>query len=321
MKTHYTEDPVEAASFLRDGKLVVFPTETVYGLGANALDDGAVSQIYDAKQRPDSNPLIVHLASIKEALRVALEIPPSAQLLMEAFFPGPLTLVLQRHPSVPEIVTGGLDTIAVRIPSHPTALELLKTAALPIAAPSANLSGRPSATSWESAAEDLHDRVHCILCGDAATIGLESTVVDCTDQVPVLLRPGAISLESLTAIISEFSSDAIHLHRSPGMLYHHYAPDAKIRLVDASSNVLPEDNAGYIGLGVPSNVSSFRKCLIAKDIEDYSHRLFEFFRTCDRSGVEVIYCERVMPVDLGRALMDRLEKAATSTKSGKYDES
>ena len=314
MKTHYTEDPVEAASFIPNGKLVVFPTETVYGLGANALDDVAVAQIYKAKQRPDSNPLIVHLASIKDILKVACNISLSAQLLMEAFLPGPLTLVFQRHPSVPKIVSGGLNTIAIRIPSHPTAVEFLKETRLPVAAPSANLSGRPSATSWKSAAEDLHSRVHCILCGDAATIGLESTVIDCTDEVPVLLRPGAITFESLTEVIPEFSSNSIHLHRSPGMRYHHYAPDANVRLVDDLSNLVPEDNPGYIGLGVPPNASSFKKCLIVKDLEDYSHQLFEFFRTCDRLSIEVVYCEQVKPIGLGRALMDRLQKAATSTK-------
>jgi len=313
MKTHYTEDPVEAASFICNGKLVVFPTETVYGLGANAFDGEAVAQIYQAKQRPASNPLIVHLASIKDVLRVAHEVPPKAQSLMDAFFPGPLTLVLQHHPSVPKIVTGGLDTIAIRIPSHSVALEFLEATRLPVAAPSANLSGRPSATSWKSAAEDLHHRVDCILCGDAATIGLESTVVDCTDETPVLLRPGAISLESLTAVIPELSTDSVHLHRSPGTLYHHYAPNAKVRLVQDASELFHVDNAGYIGLSVPPSISAFKEYLIAKDLGDYVHQLFEFFRTCDRSGIGYIYCEQVESIGLGRALMDRLEKAATST--------
>ena len=204
MNTHFTKDPTKAANYARDGKLVVFPTETVYGLGANALDQDAVAQIYQAKRRPSSNPLIVHLGSLSDILRVVSEVTSLAEKLMEVFFPGPLTLILPRHPSLPKIVTGGLDTVAVRMPALPIAREFLESASIPVAAPSANISGRPSATTWQSAAEDLNHRVHCILCGPPATVGLESTVVDCTETAPTLLRPGAISMETLRTVIPDF---------------------------------------------------------------------------------------------------------------------
>ncbi len=314
MKTVYTEDPKEASKFICDGKLVVFPTETVYGLGANALNSEAVTQVYMAKNRPSSNPLIVHLGERSDALRVASEIPQPAQLLMDAFFPGPLTLVLPRHSSLPKIVSGGLDTVAVRMPVLPIALAFLQAAQLPVVAPSANISGRPSATSWQSAAEDLDGRVHCILYGPAALIGLESTVVDCTDDQPVLLRPGAISLEVLSSVIGEISKNTRHNHRSPGTRYHHYAPNARIKLISTTSDLEDPENSAYIGLSTPVNASKFMKHLICKNLEEYCHNLFEFFRDCDRSGVTRIYCEEMEPVGIGHALMDRLERASKSTK-------
>jgi len=314
MKTIYTEDPKEAASYIVDGKLVVFPTETVYGLGANALDYQAVAQVYHAKNRPVFNPLIVHLNASADAQRVAREIPPHAQSLMEEFFPGPLTLILPRHGSLPSNVSGGLDTVALRMPVSSIALEFLHSTRLPVVAPSANLSGRPSATSWQSAAEDLDQRVHCILCGPKATIGLESTVVDCTDYPPVLLRPGAISLESLTSIIRDFSTNTENKNRSPGMRYHHYAPNAKIILVASISGVEAPLGSAYIGLSPPADISQFMKYLIPSSVGEYCHDLFEFFRDCDRSGIAEIYCEEVEAVGIGHALMDRLQRAAKSTK-------
>jgi len=314
MNTFYTEDPVKAASFISDGKLVVFPTETVYGLGAHAFNPKAVERIYQAKQRPPSNPLIVHLGVLMDIERVAREIPPLAKSLMESFFPGPLTIILPRHPSLPKIVSGGLDTVALRMPSLPLASKFLGAASGPVAAPSANISGRPSATTWKSAAEDLNHRVHCILYGPASIVGLESTVVDCTGNLPILLRPGAISAERLKTVIPEFSTKTSDEYRSPGMRYHHYAPAAKIQVIEHSIDAYPENHTGYIGLDSPPMFLKFKKCLIPANVEEYSHRLFEFFRECDRSGVKLIYCQIVDPAGLGRALMDRIVRAAKSTK-------
>ena len=314
MNTHFTEDPTKAATYIRDGKLAVFPTETVYGLGANALDSEAVAQIYQAKRRPSSNPLIVHLGSLADVLRVVSEVTSIAEKLMEAFFPGPLTLILPRHPSLPTVVTGGLDTVAVRMPGLPIAKEFLESARTPVAAPSANISGRPSATTWQSAAEDLNHRVHCILCGPPATVGLESTVVDCTETAPALLRPGVISMEMLRTVIPEFSTDTPKVFRSPGMCYHHYAPAAKIQIVTHPGEVNPGNHTGYIGLESPPSDMHFKKCLIPSHIEEYGHYLFEFFRDCDRLGITTIYCQKVAESGLGHALMDRLVRAAKSSK-------
>ena len=314
MNTHFTKDPTKAANYARDGKLVVFPTETVYGLGANALDQEAVSQIYQAKRRPSSNPLIVHLGSLSDILRVVSQVTSIAEKLMEAFFPGPLTLILTRHPSLPKIVTGGLDTVAVRMPALPIAREFLESASIPVAAPSANISGRPSATTWQSAAEDLNHRVHCILCGPRATVGLESTVVDCTETVPTLLRPGAISMEALRTVIPECSTDAPKVFRSPGMYFHHYTPTAKVQIVTHPEEVDPGNQTGYIGLESPPSDVQFKKCLIPSHIEEYGHYLFEFFRDCDRLGITTIYCQKVAESGLGRALMDRLVRAAKSPR-------
>ncbi|MCY4158641.1 MAG: L-threonylcarbamoyladenylate synthase [Bacteroidetes bacterium] len=314
MNTLFTADPVRAATFVTDGKLVVFPTETVYGLGAHAFDEKAVEQVYQAKKRPTSNPLIVHIGTLTDVLHIAREVAPLAKLLMNAFFPGPLTLILPRHPSLPGIVSGGLDTVAVRMPALPLAIKFLNAACIPVVAPSANLSGCPSATTWQSAAEDLNHRVHCILCGPPSTLGLESTVVDCTSELPMLLRPGAISEEQLRTVIPEFSTTPPDEFRSPGMRYNHYAPNAKIRLIENPNDVHPNNSSGYIGLLPPPLISQFKMCRVLADKNDYSHSLFEFFRDCDRSGIKTIYCQKVDQAGIGRALMDRLIRAAKSTK-------
>ncbi|MCY4673222.1 MAG: L-threonylcarbamoyladenylate synthase [Bacteroidetes bacterium] len=314
MHTYFTDDPVEAAKFISSDKLVVFPTETVYGLGGNALNAAAVESIYEAKGRPSSNPLIVHVGAIADLSRVVEEITPSAHAFMDAFFPGPITLVLPRHPSLPKVVSGGLDTVAIRMPSLPIALQLLRSAGLPIAAPSANISGRPSATTWQSAAEDLDGRVSCILRGPKATVGLESTVVDCTGRSPILLRPGAISVGSLSAIVPEISTDAPDIFRSPGLRHHHYAPSARVCVISTPDEAIPGDQTGYIGLAPPHADAQFKQCVVASHVKDYSHRLFEFFRDCDRSGVTTIYCQSLVETGLAHALMDRIRRAAKASR-------
>lgn len=314
MNTFFTEDPIKAAAIVSSGKLVVFPTETVYGLGGNALDPKAVEKIYQAKGRPASNPLIVHLGPRTDVASVAAEVTPAARILMESFFPGPLTLILPRHASLPKIVTAGLETVAIRMPSLPLSIEFLNTARIPVAAPSANLSGRPSATTWQSAAEDLNHRVHCILRGPAATVGLESTVVDCTDSPTSVLRPGAISLESLQSVLPDISSASLNMHRSPGMQFHHYAPAAHVQLIHSPTEISSGDCLGYIGLDAPAADLEILRCLIVNSIEDYSHQLFEFFRDCDRAKVTTIYCQKVPNKGLGRALLDRLIRSAKSPR-------
>lgn len=314
MHTYFTDDPVEAAEFISNDKLAVFPTETVYGLGGNALSIAAVESIYEAKGRPSSNPLIVHVGAIDDLSRVVKEITPSAHAFMEAFFPGPITLVLPRHPSLPKVVSGGLDTVAVRMPSLPIALQLLRSVGLPVAAPSANISGRPSATTWQSAAEDLDGRVSCILRGPKAIVGLESTVVDCTGRSPTLLRFGAISLDALRAVVPNTSTDDPDISRSPGLRHHHYAPSAHVCIISAPDEAIPGNRSGYIGLVPPHVDAQFKQCVVARHVEEYSHKLFEFFRDCDRSGVTTIYCQSLVETGLAHALMDRIRRAAKAAK-------
>ena len=314
MQTYYTNDPVEAAKFISSDKLVVFPTETVYGLGGNALSETAVVSIYEAKRRPSSNPLIVHVGAIANLSRVVKEITPSAHAFIEAFFPGPITLVLPRHPSLPKVVSGGLDTVAVRMPSLPISLRFLRAVGLPVAAPSANISGRPSATTWQSSAEDLDGRVSCILRGPNAIVGLESTVVDCTGKSPILLRSGAVSLDALSSVVSEISTDAPNISRSPGLRHHHYAPSAHVCIITTPDEAVPGDHAGYIGLAPPHTDAQFKQCVVARNVEEYSHKLFEFFRECDRSAVTTIYCQSLVETGLAYALMDRIRRAAKAAK-------
>ncbi|MFN7621581.1 MAG: L-threonylcarbamoyladenylate synthase, partial [Acidobacteriota bacterium] len=195
MKTELTKSVESAARYIIEGEVVAFPTETVYGLGANIFNEAAIAKIFAAKGRPSDNPLIAHIATLDQLLSLAREIPPAARLLIDRFFPGPLTVVLPKLPAVPMIATAGLETIGVRMPDHPLAIELLRACGLPLVAPSANLSGRPSPTTWQAVLEDLEGRIACILQGEPTRVGLESTVVDCTAAVPTLLRAGAITLE------------------------------------------------------------------------------------------------------------------------------
>lgn len=318
MKTRITSSPRSAASTLRRGGLVAFPTETVYGLGADAFNASAVKKIFIAKGRPADNPLIVHLGSPEDIAHVAAKIPPAAKKLIKAFFPGPLTVVVRRHPDVPALVSAGLDTIGVRCPAHARASAFLRACGTPVAAPSANRSGRPSPTTWSAVRDELSGRIDCILKGLPARVGLESTVVDCTARVPVILREGAVTVEALRKIIPDIrvpsgkKTPSHKVVRSPGMKYRHYAPHARVVLVDgpARAQALEKAPAAYIGLtrrGLPPTMIRARVC---RSVEGYARALFQFFRACERAGVRVIYCQRVASSGLGRALMDRLRKAA-----------
>lgn len=313
LQTILTESAEVAAACILRGELAAFPTETVYGLGGNALDHEAVDLIFKAKERPADNPLIAHIHSLDQIGALAASMPPAAERLIEAFFPGPLTVILQRAATVPAIVSAGLDTIAVRMPAHERALQFLKACDIPVAAPSANRSGRPSPTSWEDVYADLKGRIACILKGDPSEVGLESTVVDCTEKIPRILRSGGISAHRIQQLLPETEVNTKPqngIARSPGMKYRHYAPLAKVHLAANLENV-PEGNLiGYIGLNSHPFPERLGMHLTCDSPEVYAHELFRFFRRCDRAGLRAIYCQEIPREGLGMAVMDRVERAA-----------
>jgi len=309
VKTVLTRSAIEAATFIKRGGIVAFPTETVYGLGADAFDEAAIRKIFAAKNRPPDNPLIAHVGSFDRISLLADRLPASAEKLIEAFFPGPLTIVVPRASTVPLIATAGLDTIGVRMPANELAQTFLRECGVPVVAPSANLSGRPSPTTWQAVNEDLDSRIDCILQGEPTTIGLESTVVDCTGKNPVLLRKGAVSIDSLREIVPEISEAGVNdfeVAKSPGLKHRHYSPNARVMIAESTSVLTSTD--AFIGFTAPAgNASHVRIC---NSIEEYAASLFEFFRECDRVGIERIFCERVDESGIGAAVMDRLRRAA-----------
>lgn len=313
MTTDLTTSPTDAAAYLRRGELVAFPTETVYGLGADAFQPNAVETIFEAKGRPRDNPLIVHVCRRTQIYDVAAQVPELAQQLLEEFAPGPITLILPKDANLPSVVTAGLDTVGVRMPRHPTAQAFLRACATPVPAPSANRSGRPSPTTWEAVFEDLDGRISCILKGGRTEKGLESTVVDCTVSPPRILRPGAVSLEALRKTVGTVDVPTGRkggAPRSPGTQHRHYAPAARVRLVDAPEEAEPGPDAAYIGLDTPENPEAFHQVHVLSDVETYAHELFHVFRQNDEAGCRVIYAQTVRPEGLGRALNDRLKRAA-----------
>jgi L-threonylcarbamoyladenylate synthase len=311
MNTFLTKSPKEAAEFIRKGGVVAFPTETVYGLGANVFDAPAVARIFGAKMRPADNPLIAHVGNLEQIKLLTKEITPHAQKFIEAFFPAPLTLVLPKSENVPLIATANLDTIGVRMPRNRQAREFLRECGVPVVAPSANLSGKPSPTDWKAVFEDLNGRIDCILQGAATEIGLESTVVDCTGSVPLVLRSGAVSLEDLRKIIPEteiYQVGENEAVKSPGLKHRHYSPRARVVLISPKSSVRGPKSKAFIGLDFPHG--KFDLIKICGSVEEYAHEVFAFFRECDHTGIETIYCEIVEEKGIGRALMDRLRRAS-----------
>lgn len=322
----------EAGELLKAGALVAFPTETVYGLGANALDEKAAAKIYAAKGRPSDNPLIVHIADMESLDLITKEIPKAAVKLAEKFWPGPLTMVFQKSDAVPYGTTGGLDTVAVRMPSHPIALEMIRCGGGYIAAPSANTSGRPSPTLAEHVAEDMDGIIPMILDGGAVGIGIESTIVDLTEEIPTILRPGFITKEMLEEVVGEvqidkgLSADSKTPPKAPGMKYRHYAPKADLIIIEGNAeavvekiNVLTEENeskgicTGVIG--TEESVQNYRKGLVksigtrADELTISSH-LYGILREFDESDVKIIYSESFAEGAMGSAIMNRLLKAA-----------
>jgi|JTFO01.1.fsa_nt_gb L-threonylcarbamoyladenylate synthase len=303
----------EAAQAIRSGKLVAFPTETVYGLGANGLDDVAVRSIFAAKGRPADNPLILHFASPDAVDNVAY-VNERARLLMDVFWPGPLTLVLPVKPIVPHSVTAGLETVAVRMPSHPVAMALIKAAGVPIAAPSANKSGRPSPTEAASVLSDIGDGVDIILDGGATDVGLESTVIDVTGPSVVLLRAGGMPVERIEEVVGDvvLVPGEAKKKRSPGTRYRHYAPLVPLLLWKDDSIWQSKDvsgkKIGYIGIKEPP--VTVPEKIIFKSPEYYAHGLFAAFRTLEKKDIDIIVAEWPERVGIGLALRDRLCRAA-----------
>jgi L-threonylcarbamoyladenylate synthase len=306
------ESIAEAAAALRSGALVAFPTETVYGLGADATNGLAVSAIYAAKGRPRFNPLIVHVADAHAAAKLA-QLTPAAERLAAAFWPGPLTLVLDKQSSCPvaELATAGLDTIAVRIPSHPVAQALLSAANLPIAAPSANRSGHVSPTTAAHVEADLGDRVALILDGGPAPLGLESTVVDATGAESVVLRLGAVAREDLSRALGRpigIATGDPSQPASPGMLARHYAPRARLRL--EARDVREGEALLAFGDPVPHHTAPMINLSASGDLIEAAANLFAALRALDASGVATIAVMPIPEQSLGEAINDRLRRAA-----------
>lgn len=312
MQTFITKSPAEAAEFIKRGGLVAFPTETVYGLGANIFDEKAVEKIFIAKGRPSDNPLIAHVGSLDQINSLVSEITPTAKKFIEAFFPSPLTLVLPKAEKVPFFATANLETIGVRMPDSNLALEFLKSCEMPVVAPSANLSGKPSPTNWQAVFEDLNGRIDCILQSDELTqIGLESTVVDCTSAVPLVLRAGAVTVEELQKIVPETKIYRVKENepvKSPGLKHQHYSPRAEVILVQGLKFKVQSSKSAFIGLEKPE--TNFELVKTCNSVEDYAHELFNFFRECDHRGIETIFCQTVEEKGIGLALMDRLKRSS-----------
>lgn len=302
----------ECANEIKAGNLVVFPTETIYGIGADAFNPEAIKRIFIAKGRPQDNPLIVHISHKSQLKDIVSEIPKNAEELMEKFWPGPLTLIMKKSPKLPNVVTANLDTVAVRMPDNKIALELIKKSS-PIAAPSANLSGKPSPTNVNHVIDDMQDRVEIIIDGGNSKLGLESTVLSLA-EIPTILRPGAITLEQLQKIlpqvkIADKSTKAI----SPGMKYKHYAPNSQVVLADKKQmqsiiNKYQKQNKsiGVIALSQYSADDIF----VVSSLESLAKNLFNFFRVFDKEKKEIILVERVPETGIGLAIMNRLKKAA-----------
>ncbi|HIR05715.1 MAG TPA: threonylcarbamoyl-AMP synthase [Candidatus Copromonas faecavium] len=328
------EELLEAARILREGGLVAFPTETVYGLGGNALDEHASEKIYAAKGRPSDNPLIAHISCMEELPALVREVPEAGRRLAEAYWPGPLTMIFRKRDEVPYETTGGLETVAVRMPSDPVASRLIRLAGVPVAAPSANTSGRPSPTRAEHVIEDLNGKIDMIIDGGQVGIGVESTIVDVSGETPVLLRPGAVTMEMLEAVLGRVDIDpaitgpvsADIKPKAPGMKYRHYAPKAEMVLVEGEMEqvvryinqetkkaqkegktvgiICTEESRNLYPEGILEVIGS------REHEETVAHNLFAVLREFDNRKVDCIFSESFSRDQLGQAIMNRLCKAA-----------
>lgn len=310
---HDRDGLARAAELLRSGRPVAFPTETVYGLGARACDEAAVRAVFRAKGRPPDNPLIVHVATTGDAERVASEFPRQARLLADAFWPGPLTLVLPRSIRVPALVSAGLSTVAVRLPAHPVAVSLIELAGFPLAAPSANRSGRPSPTTAAHVRDDLEGRIDAVVDGGPCAVGVESTVILCGEGLPKILRPGGVSAEMIAGVLGQMpefagSSD---LSSSPGTRHHHYRPSCAVRIY-VSDPASPDvgDGIVHLGPGNPASPRGWRFEAFVADEEEYARRFYDLLRAADKADVNVLYLPWPGSKGLGAALRDRIARCA-----------
>lgn len=303
----------EAAELIRSGKLVAFPTETVYGLGANALDPAAVERIYEAKGRPHSSPIIIHISNLEMLKQVVAVWPDRAQKLADKFWPGPLTLVLPKTPAVPDLVTAGLPTVGVRMPAHPIALALLTAAGVPIAAPSANRFTEVSPTTAEHVCRSLGNRVDYILDGGPCSVGIESTVLTLAEATPTLLRPGGISRAEIEALIGRVAGapeqKAGERHAAPGMHPRHYSPRTKLYLVE-NENVMRNGRGAYLRLSSSAEGELVEMVEMPRDPEAYAAKLYEVLHLLDVRGFDWIAVETPPDMPEWEAVRDRLQRAA-----------
>lgn len=321
----------EAAALINSGEVVAFPTETVYGLGGDATNDSAIKRIFEAKGRPADNPLIVHVASVEEAARYTLGIPDLARRLMDVFWPGPLTVILPHNGTLSPFVTAGLDTVGLRMPAHPVALRLIAASGCPLAAPSSNRSGRPSPTEAEHVLNDLSGRIPMILDGGSAGVGLESTVVEVTNETVMILRPGGITKEELKQVTSDVVLDPSLLEteeapRSPGMKYTHYAPEVPLYLVEGEIEALQDmiqqakkDGARTGALIVDEwqgKTGADQEVTLGKraDLPAIGRGLYRALREFKAADVDVLFASTFPHDDLGGAIMNRLDKASSGRK-------
>ncbi|WOD63425.1 L-threonylcarbamoyladenylate synthase [Niallia taxi] len=319
----------QAADLLNKNEVIAFPTETVYGLGGNAKNDEAIAKIFAAKGRPSDNPLIIHIAKKEQLAELVKEVPEKAEQLMEAFWPGALTIIFQlKEGALSKLATAGLNTVGIRMPDHPVALKLLELANLPIAAPSANTSGKPSPTTALHVKEDLDSVIAGIVDGGPTGVGVESTVIDCTDSVPVILRPGGVSHEDIEKVIGEVMLDKALVNKdsapkSPGMKYTHYAPNAPLYLVQAPKERIQELVAEERRNGKKAGVLTTEEnkeyyqadyifvCGKRADLSTVAANLYDGLRSFNHSDVDIIFAE-VFPYEgVGHAIMNRLMKAAS----------
>jgi L-threonylcarbamoyladenylate synthase len=326
----------EAAEIINNGGIVVFPTETVYGIGADALNDEAVDKIFKAKGRPQDNPLIVHIAEFNELYDLTEIVPTSAKILADKFWPGPLTMILYKNHILSDKITAGLNTAAIRLPVNKIALALIKESKKPIAAPSANLSGKPSPTEASHVIEDLMGKVDMIIDGGSTDIGLESTVVDMTSEIPMILRPGGVTREDIMTVLGDCEYDPAIIKgseklipKSPGQKYRHYSPKAKVILYKGEiENITQKINEDYekfqtegYKVGIMSTVQTQEHYLgkltiLCGDRTKYltiSSNLFKILRDFDHMGVDIILAEAFDEKGLGKAIMNRLGKASSQT--------
>ena len=307
----------EAANMLKDGKTVIFPTETVYGLGADATNADAVCKIFEAKGRPSDNPLIVHIGEKSQVYEIAQDISEDAEKLMDEFWGGPLTVILKKKSIIPDVVSAGLSTVGIRLPSHPVANAILRTGVL-VAAPSANLSGKPSPTEFSHCMDDMNGRVDAIIDGGTADFGVESTVIDMSGSIPTILRPGAVTIEMIRAILPNViygGGEVVGVPKSPGMKYRHYAPKAPLTVLkfceeEQLRSFASDGKTGIMAYHGVGKTAGNYVIDMGEDIHTYGARLFYALRQFDAWKVERIFAVAPEEDGFGAAVSNRLYKAA-----------